>query len=104
MCNKTLRQSFELKKFGLSKVSMFNFNRAVIESMLTFSHIVWFGNSTVQQRSQICNITQAVSKLLVVIFPLLMRSMSHVCIKTILKDPLHPARHLFTDTSEQYLL
>ncbi len=31
----------QLKKFGISKVGMFNLYRAVIESMLTFSLIVW---------------------------------------------------------------
>ncbi len=88
----------QLKKFGISKVGMFNFYRAVIESVLTFSLIVWFGSSTAQQRSQINNITRLLRKLLVMIFPLLMRFMSHVCRKRlkILKDPLHPARHLFT--------
>ncbi len=52
---------------------MLNFYKAVIESVLTFLLIVWFGSSTVQQRSQICNILGLLQKLLVVIFPLLMR-------------------------------
>jgi len=41
---------------------MLNFYRAVIESMLTFSLTAWFGSSTVQQRSRICNIIRAASK------------------------------------------
>ncbi len=43
---------------------MFNFYRAVIESVLTFSLIVWFGSSTAQQRSQINNITRVASKII----------------------------------------
>ncbi len=74
----------QLKKFGISEVGMFNFYRAVIESMLTFSLIVWFGSSTAQQRSQINNITNR--KSLVMIFPLLMRFMSHVCRKRLKKS------------------
>ncbi len=50
--------------FGVSKVGMFNFYRAVIESVLTFSLIVWFGSSTTQQRSQINNITRVASKMI----------------------------------------
>ncbi len=52
----------QLKKFGVSKVEMLNFYRAVIESVLTFSCTVWLGSSTVQQRSRICNIIRAASK------------------------------------------
>ncbi len=44
---------------------MLNFYRAVIESVLTFSLIVWFGSSTAQQRSQINNITRVASKMIV---------------------------------------
>ncbi len=53
-----------LKKFGVSIVSKVKFYRAVIESVLTSSLTVWFGSSTVQQRSQICNIIQAASKMI----------------------------------------
>ncbi len=52
---------------------MFSFYGSVIESVLTFSIIAWFS------RSQIGNIT-----LLDVIFKLLMRYMSHVCILKVL--------------------
>ncbi len=54
----------QLKKFGISKVGIFNFYRAVIESVLTFSLIVWFGSSTAQQRSQINNTTRVASKII----------------------------------------
>ncbi len=66
-CEKIPLKAFflrELKRFGVSKVGMFNFYRAVIESMLTFSLIVWFGSSTAQQRSQINNITRVASKMI----------------------------------------
>ncbi len=77
---------------------MFNFYRAVIESMLTFSLIVWFGSSTAQQRSQINNITRVASKMTGCDRPTIDETyVSHLQKKglTILKDPLHPARHLF---------
>ncbi len=89
----------QLKKFGISKVAMFNFYRAVIESVLTFSLIVWFGSSTAQQRSQICNITRAASKIIGCDLPTIDEIYVSRLQKqslTILKDPLHPARHLFT--------
>ncbi len=43
---------------------MLIFYRAVIESMLTFSLIVWFGSSTAHQRSQINNITRVALKMI----------------------------------------
>ncbi len=48
----------QLKTFGVSKVGMLNLYRAVTESVLTFSLTIWFGSSTAQQRSLICNIIQ----------------------------------------------
>ncbi len=89
----------QLKKFGISKVGMFNFYRAVIESVLTFSLIVWFGSSTDQQRSQINNITRVALKIIGYDLPTIDEIyVSHLQKKglKILKDPLHPARHLFT--------
>ncbi len=89
----------QLKKFGISKVGMFNFYRAVIESVLTFSLIVWFGSSTAQQRSQINNITRVASKIIGYDLPTIdeiyVSRLQKKGLK-ILKDPLHPARHLFT--------
>ncbi len=78
---------------------MLNFYRAVIESMLTFSLTAWFGSSTVQQRSRICNIIRAASKSIGCDLPTIDEIyVSRLQKKglTILKDPLHPARHLFT--------
>ncbi len=87
------------KKFGISKVGMFNFYRAVIESVLTFSLIVWFGSSTAQQRSQINSITRVASKIIDYDLPTI-DEIYVSCLQKkglkILKDPLHPARHLVT--------
>ncbi len=73
--------------------------RAVIESVLTFSLIVWFGSSTAQQRSQINNITRVASKIIGYDLPTIdeiyVSRLQKKGLK-ILKDPLHPARHLFT--------
>ncbi len=78
---------------------MFNFYRAVIESVLTFSLIVWFGSSTAQQRSQINNITRVASRIighdLPTIDEIYVSRLQKKGLK-ILKDPLHPARHLCT--------
>ncbi len=78
---------------------MLNFYRAVIESVLTFLLLVWFGNSTIQQRSRICNIIRAASKMIGCDLPTIDEIYGSRLQKkglTILKDPLHPARHLFT--------
>ncbi len=75
------------------------FHRAVIEIVLTFSLIVWFGSSTAQQRSQINNITRVASKIIGYDLPTIdeiyVSRLQKKGLK-ILKDPLHPARHLFT--------
>ncbi len=99
---KSHQRLFFLKQFGVSKVDMLNFYRAVIESVLTFSCTVWFGSSTVQQRSRICNISRAASKIIGCDLPTIDEIyVSRLQKKglTILKDPLLPARHLFTPLS-----
>ncbi len=71
---------------------MLNSYRAVIESVLTFSLTAWFGSSTVQQRSRICNITRAASKSIGCDLPTIDEIyVSRLQKKglTILKDPLH---------------
>ncbi len=77
---------------------MLNLYGAVTESVLTFSHTVWFGSSTAQQRSLICNIIRAASKIIGCDLPTIDVTVLRLQKKglTILKDPLHPARHLFT--------
>ncbi len=70
---------------------MLNSYRAVIESVLTFSLTAWFGSSTVQQRSRICNITRAASKSIGCVPTIDEIYVSRLQKKglTILKDPLH---------------
>ncbi len=75
---------------------MLKFDRAVIKSELTFSLIVWFGSSTVQQRSRICNIIRASKTIGCDLIDEINVSRLQKNDLTILNDPLHPARHLVT--------
>lgn len=76
---------------------MINFYRAIIESVLTFSLIVWFNSST----TQVCSL--AASNLLVVIFPLWMRSMSNVCRKKWFNNPERPLKSSQTPLPSVYM-
>ncbi len=63
---------------------MLNLYGAVTESVLTFSLItVWFGSSTAQQRSLICNIIRAASKIIGCDLPTIDVPMSYVCRKKV---------------------
>ena len=53
----------QLNKFGVACKGMQQFYRATIESVLTFSITVWYGNSTVQQRMQLDRIVHTASKI-----------------------------------------
>ena len=88
----------QLKKFKLSSEILVRFYRAVIESVLTFSIIVWYGNSTQQQKDHLDRVVRNASKIIGTELPSLatlyrQRVLSKS--KKITKDPSHPANNLF---------
>ncbi|XP_056101754.1 uncharacterized protein LOC130080431 [Rhinichthys klamathensis goyatoka] len=53
----------QLRKFGVSQEGMTHFYRAVIESVLTFSILSWYGNSTSQDKQQLEKVVLRASKI-----------------------------------------
>ena len=88
----------QLKKFWLSQDVLIRFYRATIESILTFSITVWYGNATQKNRNSLERIVKTASKIIGCQLPsveslysvrLLRRS------KKIINDITHPAHHFF---------
>lgn len=81
------------------KKSMLQFYRATIESVLTFSITVWYGNSTVQQRAQLDRIVNIASKIIgCKLSPICEIYEARIFRKglKILQDDTHPANSLFS--------
>ena len=75
-----------------------NFYRSVIESILTFSIIVWFEGITLKQKLQLNRIVNTASKIIGCSLP----TLEDIHLKRvkgrsekIIKDSSHPANHLF---------
>ena len=88
----------QLKKFGLSKHILIRFYRAIIESIITFSITVWYGNATQKDRISLERIAKTASRIIGCEVPsddsvyagrLVRRS------DTIIKDTTHPAHHFY---------
>ena len=87
-----------LKRFGVSEVILLKFYRAVIESVLTFSITVWFGNTTHKDRAKLNKIVKTSSNIIGIDLPSLESLFySRVSRKTasIIRDKHHPAHTLF---------
>lgn len=88
----------QLRKFGVSQEGMTHFYRAVIESVLTFSILSWYGNATSQDKHQLEKVVRRASKIIGCSLPTIA---SHYVTRIIRKarnitnDPYHPAHHLF---------
>ena len=54
----------QLRKFGVACKGMLQFYRATIESILSFSITVWYGNTTVQNRLQLNRIVHTAEKII----------------------------------------
>ena len=54
----------QLKKFGLSKHILIRFYRAIIESIITFSITVWYGNATQKDRISLERIAKTASRII----------------------------------------
>ncbi|XDV31630.1 hypothetical protein PO909_002597 [Leuciscus waleckii] len=89
----------QLRKFGVGCKGMLQFYRAAIESVLTFSITVWYGNSTVQQRLQLDRIVNTASKIIgCKLSPIceIYEARIHRKGLKILQDDTHPANSLFS--------
>ena len=88
----------QLKKFGMACKGMQQFYQATIESVLTFSITVWYGNSTVQQRMRLDRNVHTASKIVGCSLPpisdIYEARIHRRGLKT-LQDKLHPANSLF---------
>ena len=87
-----------LKRFGVSEVILLKFYRAVVESVLTFSITVWFGNTTHKDRAKLNKIVKTSSNIIGIDLPSLESLFySRVSRKTasIIRDKHHPAHTLF---------
>ena len=87
-----------LRKFKVKRAVMLQFYRAVIESVLTFSIVVWYGNATQHDRDLLQGIINSASKIIGCELPslgsLYVDRISNRARK-ISRDPGHPAYSLF---------
>ena len=88
----------QLKKFNMTQDILVNLYRSVIESILTFSIIVWFDGITGKQKLQLNRIVKTASKIVGCSLPTLedihvqrVKKRS----EKIIEDASHPANHLF---------
>ena len=87
-----------LRSFHVSQPLLLKFYRAVIESVLTQSMIVWWGNATADDRKRISRIVRTASKIIGCQLPSLDELyLSRVKKRalSIVDDQFHPAHSLF---------
>ena len=88
----------QLRKFGVSQAGMTHFYRAAIESVLTFSLLVWYGSATSQDKQQL-GVVRRASEIIGCSLPTIgSHHDTRISRKArkIISDPSHPAHHLFT--------
>jgi hypothetical protein len=88
----------QLRSFHVSQPLLLKFYRAVIESVLTQSMIVWWGNATADDRKRISRIVRTASKIIGCQLPSLDELyLSRVKKRalSIVDDQFHPAHSLF---------
>ncbi|KAK0146154.1 HERV-H LTR-associating protein 2 [Merluccius polli] len=81
-----------IKKFGMSTVTLLNFYRSTIESILTGCILVWFGNITAQDYKLLMRTVKTAHHYHS------LRTYTTRCKKkalSIMRDPSHPAHYLF---------
>ena len=87
-----------LKTFHVSQRLLLKFYKAVIESVLTQSIIVWWGNATVDDRKRLSRIVCTASKIIgcqLSSLNDLYRSRAQKRAQSIINDTFHPAHDLF---------
>ena len=88
----------QVKRFRVSQVAMTHFYRSTIESVLTFSMLVWFGHTTALDKTRLERVVRRASKIIGCSLPSLSSLFSTRIIrnaKNIIADHSHPAHHLF---------
>ena len=96
--NKRLFFLRQLKKFKVNDRILVLFYRATIESVLSFSISVWYGNATLEDKRLVNSVVRAAEKIIGCTLPTideiyLSRTMRRA--SKIMKDPFHPANSLF---------
>ena len=87
----------QLHKFRVSQAILSAFYRSVIESILTFSITVWYGNTTVRDKSMINKIIRNASNIIKTDVPSLDEIFKKRAVRRALntfKDKVHPANSL----------
>ena len=87
-----------LKSFGVSQDTMTHFYRSIIESILTFSITIWFGNTTQADRQKLNKVVKTASKIIGKELPSLESLFQERTLKkakSIVRDSTHPANELF---------
>ena len=87
-----------LKGFGLGPQILLQFYRAVIESVLTFSITVWYGSTTVKEKTRLDRVVKTASRIIGLDLPTLdslyqQRLLSRAT--TIAGDQTHPGHNVF---------
>ena len=88
----------QLNKFKLKKNLLVNFYRAAIESIITFSITVWYGNIEAKQKKKLSKIIKTSEKIIGAHLPSLENTYlerNKKKTKSILLDSLHPANTFF---------
>ena len=89
-----------LKSFGVSKRILTKFYRAVVESVLTFSITVWYGNTTNKDRVRLNRIVRTASTIIGTDLPsldLIFNSRVTRKAESIIRDKHHPANELYEE-------
>ena len=87
----------QLKKFGLRRESLIQFYNSVVESVLTFSLCVWYGNTTQRQRDRLERVIRTAVKIIGCELPSLASIYSKRSVaraRKIIADVSHPAKEL----------
>uniref|UniRef100_A0A8C8DGK4 Reverse transcriptase domain-containing protein n=1 Tax=Oryzias sinensis TaxID=183150 RepID=A0A8C8DGK4_9TELE len=88
-----------LRRFGMSPKILSNFYSCMVESILTSCITVWYGSSTAMDRKRLQRVVKTASKITRTPLPSLQSIYKRrVCRRaaSIVKDPTHPQRGLFT--------
>ncbi|KAI4873818.1 hypothetical protein NFI96_001419 [Prochilodus magdalenae] len=88
-----------LRKFGMSAQILSNFYRSTIESVLTSSITVWYGNCTAQDRKALQRVIKTAQLISGAAFPSLQDIYRTRVIRrahSIIRDSTHPQHSLFT--------
>ena len=90
----------KLRKFRLKQDILVQFYRAVIESVLTFSIVVWFGNASKGDKEKLQKVVSTAEKIIGCSLPSLeeiyIQRVKNKALK-IVKDHSHPANSLFEE-------